>query len=152
MKKWLVCVFSVLLSGCVTLLMQQENYWALTSNVLEKMNQAYMAKNFQDFSSYVAPETVFNRDDFLTAVQNDFAGFVTVEYETKIRDLRFFKNEGQINQTVEVLVEFSRSAFTYRYGTSLEMGETLLTFEMTPQKQFFLKDMGTPLLYGLVAP
>jgi hypothetical protein len=104
------------------------------------------------FSAYVAPETAFDRNDFMTAVENDFSGFVTVEYETKVRDLKHFRPEGAANETVIATVEFSRSAFTYRYGTTLSMGETVLTFDVTPGRDFLLKNMENPPLYGLIAP
>ena len=152
MKRFVLMCFAVLSTACVPAMMRDENYWALTADALIAMNKAYASKDLPAFSAYVAPETVFNRDDFMTAVENDFSGFVTVEYDAKIRDLKHFRAQGDNNETVVATVEFSRSAFTYRYGTTLSMGETVLTFDVTPDKVFLLKNMEDPPLYGLIAP
>ena len=152
MKRLFLICFAVMVSACVPTMMRDENYWALTADALTEMNKAYAKKDFLSFSAYIAPETTFDRDGFMIAVENDFSGFVTVEYETKIRDLKHFRPEGAVNETVVATVEFSRSAFTYRYGTSLSTGETVLTFDVTPGRDFLLKNMENPPLYGLIEP
>ena len=140
--KHLALFLFFLLSGCALFDPSAE-----VGKTLNKMNQAYRNKELDTFMSYVSPDYQGKRDDFQIAVENDFAGFLEVEYRTSVFKTDIDEKTGDYRASVY----YFRTARSNRYGTDNQSGETVLTFSKDENGLKLVK-MPDPPLYGLIVP
>ena len=140
--KFLILSFLFFLSGCLLLDPSNE-----VGKTLSQMNQAYKEKDLEAFMEFVSPRYQGNRDNLKIAVENDFAGFVEVDYRTSVFQTLVDKNTGKY----EASVYYFRMARSPRYGIDNQSGETVLTFSKDNGVLKLIK-MPEPPLYGLIVP
>lgn len=145
MKKILFLFFG-LLAGCTAV--AEPDYTYKTENALVDMTMAYQEKDIDAFMAAVSPEYEGKRDELRLAVENDFAGFVSVEYNISVVNTIYNETTGRYTAAVF----FSRSAKSPRYGVANLSGEAFLEFAADENGQFKLVKMSEPPLYGLIAP
>ena len=155
MKKafWLSVLFGLFLTtGCLTV--SSPDYKAAAQSTIARMDAAYERRNLDDFLFYVAPKTDLDREEFVTAVENDMNAFVYVRCRTRVKQIGLRHANPQDDTVVGLTaaVEFDREIETYRYGKKSVSGETVLTFKVGENGELRLTDMEKPVLYGLIVP
>ena len=135
-------LFFVLLSGCAAVDPSVE-----VGQTLHHMNQAYKNKDLDGFMHFISPVYQGNRDDLRIAVENDFAGFTEVDYETSVFQTSVNEQTGIYRSAVY----YFRTAKSPRYGIDNQSGETVLTFSKDEDGLKLIK-MPDPVLYGLIIP
>lgn len=144
MKKLLKSLLTVMiLSGCAAV-----RYDTAADGVLRKMNAAYANRDIDAFMQNISPDFMGNVNDLKLAVENDFVGFVSVDYNTYVAETEFDKE----SRIVRAKVLFLRSAKSARLGTDNQSGETTLEFDVDEKGDLKLRDMPYPALYGLITP
>lgn len=144
MKKLLKSLLTVMiLSGCAAV-----RYDTAADGVLRKMNAAYANRDIDAFMQNISPDFAGNVNDLKLAVENDFVGFVSVDYNTYVAETEFDKE----SRIVRAKVLFLRSAKSARLGTDNQSGETTLEFDVDEKGDLKLRDMPYPALYGLITP
>lgn len=144
MKKLLKSLLTVMiLSGCAAV-----RYDAAADGVLRKMNAAYANRDIDAFMQNISPDFAGNVNDLKLAVENDFVGFVSVDFNTYVAETEFDKE----SRIVRAKVLFLRSAKSARLGTDNQSGETTLEFDVDEKGDLKLRDMPYPALYGLITP
>lgn len=144
MKKLLKSLLTVMiLSGCAAV-----RYDTAADGVLRKMNAAYANRDIDAFMQNISPDFAGNVNDLKLAVENDFVGFVSVDFNTYIAETEFDKE----SRIVRAKVLFLRSAKSARLGTDNQSGETTLEFDVDEKGDLKLRDMPYPALYGLITP
>lgn len=144
MKKLLKSLLTVMiLSGCAAV-----RYDTAADGVLRKMNAAYANRDIDAFMQNISPDFMGNVNDLKLAVENDFVGFVSVDFNTYIAETEFDKE----SRIVRAKVLFLRSAKSARLGTDNQSGETTLEFDVDEKGDLKLRDMPYPALYGLITP
>lgn len=144
MKKLLKSLLTVMiLSGCAAV-----RYDTAADGVLRKMNAAYANRDIDAFMQNISPDFMGNVNDLKLAVENDFVGFVSVDYNTYVAETEFDKE----SRIVRAKVLFLRSAKSARLGTDNQSGETTLEFDVDENGNLKLRDMPYPALYGLITP
>ena len=144
MKKLLKSLLAVMiLGGCAAV-----RYDNAADGVLRKMNAAYANRDVDAFIQNISPDFTGNVNDLKLAVENDFVGFVSVDFNTYVAEAVFDKE----NRIVRAKVLFLRSAKSARFGTDNQSGETTLTFDVDENGDLKLLDMPYPALYGLITP
>lgn len=141
MKAFFLSVF-LLLGGCAIFDPSAE-----VGKTLSRMNQAYQDKNLDAFMGLISPDYQGNRDNLRIAVENDFAGFVGVEYRTSVFQTKIDEKTGDYTASVY----FFRTVRSPRYGTDNQSGEAVLTFSKNKDGLKLIK-MSEPALYGLIVP
>ena len=118
MKKLLKSLLTVMiLSGCAAV-----RYDTAADGVLRKMNAAYANRDIDAFMQNISPDFMGNVNDLKLAVENDFVGFVSVDFNTYVAETEFDKE----SRIVRAKVLFLRSAKSARLGTDNQSGETTL--------------------------
>lgn len=145
MKKILFLFFG-LLAGCAAV--TEPDYTYKTENALIDMNMAYQEKDADAFMAMISPEYAGNLEELRLAVENDFAGFVSVDYNVSVLNTVYHETTGRYTAAVF----YSRSAKSPRYGVANRSGEAFLEFETDENGLFKLVKMSEPPLYGLIAP
>ena len=144
MKKLLKSLLvAMILSGCAAV-----RYDNAADDVLRKMNAAYANRDVDAFMQNVSPDFTGNINDLKLAVENDFVGFVSVDFNTYVAETEFDKE----SRIVRAKVLFLRSAKSARFGSDNQSGETTLTFDVDENGVLKLRDMPYPALYGLITP
>ena len=144
MKKLLKSLLTVMiLSGCAAV-----RYDTAADGVLRKMNAAYANRDVDAFMQNISPDFMGNVNDLKLAVENDFVGFVSVDFNTYVAETEFDKE----SRIVRAKVLFLRSAKSARLGTDNQSGETTLEFDVDEKGDLKLRDMPYPALYGLITP
>lgn len=144
MKKLLKSLLTVMiLSGCAVV-----RYDTAADGVLRKMNAAYANRDIDAFMQNISPDFAGNVNDLKLAVENDFVGFVSVDFNTYVAETEFDKE----SRIVRAKVLFLRSAKSARLGTDNQSGETTLEFDVDEKGDLKLRDMPYPALYGLITP
>lgn len=116
--------------------------------VLERMNKAYREKDVKAFMDQVSPSYQGDALDLKTAVENDFAVLVRVEYKTDAVTVEKTPDEG----IVAARVPYSRQAASVRDGIFNKTGTALLKFKPESDGTLKLMRMPVPALYGLIIP
>ncbi len=145
-KGFLTGLLFLFLSGCASV-RDYQNHKAVSA-ALERMNQAYQTKNVDAFMQVVSPSYSGNRDKLKLAVENDFAGLVSVTYVTTPLEVTENEEIGKIS----AYVLFSRYADSARFGHYNENGEVLLKFKYEEDGSLKLTEMPSPPLYGMIIP
>ena len=140
--KRLILPLVLLLSGCALFDPSAE-----VGQTLARMNQAYKEKDLDAFMALVDTNYQGNRDNFQIAVENDFAGFLEVDYRTSVFQTTIDEETGVYRASVY----FVRTARSPRYGIDNQSGETVLTFSKDEDGLKLIK-MPDPPLYGLIIP
>ena len=144
MKKLLKSLLTVMiLSGCAAV-----RYDTAADGVLRKKNAAYANRDIDAFMQNISPDFSGNVNDLKLAVENDFVGFVSVDFNTYVAETEFDKE----SRIVRAKVLFLRSAKSARLGTGNQSGETTLEFDVDEKGDLKLRDMPYPALYGLITP
>ena len=144
MQKLLTSLLAaMILSGCAAM-----RYDNAADDVLRKMNAAYANRDVDAFMQNVSPDFTGNINDLKLAVENDFVGFVSVDFNTYVAETEFDKE----SRIVRAKVLFLRSAKSARFGSDNQSGETTLTFDVDENGVLKLRDMPYPALYGLITP
>lgn len=144
MKKLLKSLLTVMiLSGCAAV-----RYDTAADGVLRKMNAAYANRDIDAFMQNISSDFAGNVNDLKLAVENDFVGFVSVDFNTYVAETEFDKE----SRIVRAKVLFLRSAKSARLGTDNQSGETTLEFDVDEKGDLKLRDMPYPALYGLITP
>lgn len=144
MKKLLKSLLTVMiLSGCAAV-----RYDTAADGVLRKMNAAYANRDIDAFMQNISPDFMGNVNDLKLAIENDFVGFVSVDFNTYVAETEFDKE----SRIVRAKVLFLRSAKSARLGTDNQSGETTLEFDVDEKGDLKLRDMPYPALYGLITP
>lgn len=144
MKKLLKSLLAaMILSGCAAV-----RYDTAADGVLRKMNAAYANRDIDAFMQNISPDFMGNVNDLKLAVENDFVGFVSVDFNTYVAETEFDKE----SRIVRAKVLFLRSAKSARLGTDNQSGETTLEFDVDEKGDLKLRDMPYPALYGLITP
>lgn len=144
MKKLLKSLLTVMiLSGCAAV-----RYDTAADGVLRKMNAAYANRDIDAFMQNISPDFAGNVNDLKLAVENDFVGFVSVDFNTYVAETEFDKE----SRIVRAKVLFLRSAKSARFGSDNQSSETTLTFDVDENGVLKLRDMPYPALYGLITP
>lgn len=144
MKKLLKSLsIAMILSGCAAV-----RYDTAADGVLRQMNAAYVNRDIDAFMQNISPNFAGNVNDLKLAVENDFVGFTSVDFNTYVAETEFDKE----SRIVRAKVLFLRSAKSARLGTDNQSGETTLEFDVDENGGLKLRDMPYPALYGLITP
>lgn len=117
------------------------------SLVMQGLNKAYADKDSQAFMDKISIDYQGKREDLKLAVENDFAGFVSVDFNTQVAE----SESDEETQHVKAKILFLRTAKSARFGVDNQSGETTLEF-VKENGEFKLWHMPYPPLYGLIVP
>ena len=151
MKKPYVWICLFFCFGCAAVV-SEPDYAVSARNTLDRMNAAYAEKNLDAFKSHVDKNSVFDYENFMTAVENDFNGFVSVSVKTVVKNVAVRRSADEESLLLFVKADFERRADTYRFGKTVDEGETVLVFKIMDDGALKLKEMSEPHLYGLIVP
>lgn len=140
MKKYIV-LFLFFLSGCTVDPSGEIN------RTLDMMNQAYENKDLDAFMYFISPDYLGKKDILQIGVENDFAGFTEIDYQTSVSHTDIDPQSG----IYQADVSYSRSLKSPRHGVDNQEGKAFLTF-IKKDGELKLVDMSDPTLYGIIAP